>query len=249
MESSFTPKGKSVLIAMPLRENDARFADVDARLIPCILANVTTLANAGIPVDYHQAVSPGLGLDQARNESVRLFLEGTKHTHLFFWDADTLLRPDAILKLLERNLPIVSGLYMERSILHRPVIIDAKLEGKKVGGFTFRYDDISQVPEDQLVECGVTPGGIFLVERSVLEKMTPPWFAFPRSAIVGEDVYFSLRLTTAGYKQYVDTAVEGIHLVQHPAASKQTLEEWGKAYGYTTSRPTTEQYDFTADTH
>jgi GT2 family glycosyltransferase len=238
MESSFT--GKSVLIAMPLREDDARFAHVDARLIPCILANITTLAGAGIPVDYHQAVSPGLGLDQARNESVRLFLEGTKHTHLFFWDADTLLKPDAILKLLQRNLPVVSGLYMERSMLHRPVIIDIDLdvETRKIkGGAKFRYEDISQVPEDQLVECSVTPGGVFLVERSVFEKVKPPWFAFPRFA-VGEDVYFSLRLTTAGYKQYVDTAVEGIHLVQHPAASKQALEEWAKAYGYKTTKPT-----------
>ena len=236
MESSFSVNGKSVLIAMPLREDDARFAHVDSRLIPSVLANITTLANAGIPVDYHQAVSPVLGLDQARNSAVRLFLEKTKHTHLFFWDADTLLRPNAILKLLSRGLPIVSGLYMERSMLHRPVIIDVKLEGKKVEGFKFRYDDISEVPEDQLVECGITPGGIFLVERSVFEKITPPWFAFPKQ-MVGEDVYFSLRLTTAGYKQYVDTGVEGIHLVQHPAASQQTLEEWAKAYGYETARP------------
>jgi GT2 family glycosyltransferase len=122
-------------------------------------------------------------------------------------------------------------------MLHRPVIIDVALEGTTVKGFKFRYDDVSEVPEDQLVECGVTPGGMFLVERSVFEKLKEPWFAFPK-ATVGEDVYFSLRLTKAGYKQYVDTAVEGIHLVMHPAASKQTLEEWGKAYGYETERPT-----------
>ena len=236
MESSSLVKGKSVLIGIPLREDEARFAHVDARFMASVLANITSLANAGIPVNVHQAVSPGLGLDQARNSTVKLFLQDRKTTHLFFWDADTLLLPDAILKLLERGLPVVSGLYMERGMLHRPVIIDVDLEGKTVRGFKFQYGDISEVPENQLVECGVTPGGIFLVERSVFENLTPPWFAFPRQA-VGEDVYFSLRLNTAGYKQYVDTGVEGIHLVQHPAASKQALEEWAKAYGYETTRP------------
>jgi hypothetical protein len=236
MESPSSVDGKSVLIGIPLREDEARFAHVDARFMASVLANITTLANAGIPVNVHQAVSPGLGLDQARNSTVRLFLQDTKATHLFFWDADTLLLPDAILQLLKRGLPIVSGLYLERNILHRPVILDMTLEGKVVKEFRWRYQDISEVPEDQLVECGVTPGGIFLVERSVFEEITPPWFAFQKNA-VGEDVYFSCRLITAGYKQYVDTAVEGIHLVQHPAASKQTLDEWARAYGYETTRP------------
>jgi hypothetical protein len=220
-----------------LREDESRFAHVDARFTASLLANITTLANAGIPVNVHQAVSPGLGLDQARNNTVRLFLEETTATHLFFWDCDTLLLPDAILQLLNRNLPIVSGLYLERGMLHRPVIIDMRLEGKAVTDFKIRYSDISEVPENQLVECGVTPGGIFMVERSVFAKITPPWFAFPKNT-VGEDIYFSLRATETGYKHIVDTAVEGIHLVQHPAASKQTLDAWAKAYGYETTKPT-----------
>ena len=237
MESSSTVNGRSVLIGVPLREDESRFAHVDARFTSSLLANITTLANAGIPVTVHQAVSPGLGLDQARNNTVRLFLDGTKATHLFFWDSDTLLLPNAVLQLLKRNLPIVSGLYLERGMLHRPVIINMKLEGKKVTEFSFPYTDISDVPEKQLLECGVTPGGIFLVERSVFEKITPPWFAFPRQT-VGEDIFFSLRATEAGYKHVIDTSVEGIHLVQHPAASKQALEDWAKAYGYETARPT-----------
>lgn len=237
MESLSIPNGKSVFIGIPLREDEARFGHVDARFMASVLANITTLANAGIPVNVHQAVSPGLGLDQARNSTVKLFLEQTKATHLFFWDSDTLLLPDAILKLLSRGLPIVSGLYLQRGMSHRPVVLDVVREDKTIKGLKYRYDDISEVPDDcSLIECGITPGGIFLVERSVFEKITPPWFAFPRAA-VGEDVYFSLRAADAGYRQYVDTAVEGIHLVQHPAASQQTLEEWAKAYGYDVTRP------------
>ena len=227
---------RSVLIGIPLREDEARYAHVDARFTACLLANVTTLANAGVQVTVHQAVSPGLGLDQARNNTVRLFLQDKTATHLFFWDSDTLLLPDAILKLLDRKLPIVSGLYLERGMLHRPVIIDMTLEGKTAKNFKIRYGDLTEVPENQLVECGVTPGGMFLTERNVFEKLTDPWFAFPRAA-VGEDVYFSVKLMEAGYKQYVDTCVEGIHLVQHPAASQQMLEAWAKAYGYETTRP------------
>jgi GT2 family glycosyltransferase len=234
--SSSTISSRSVLIGIPLREDESRFAHVDARFMASVLANITTLANAGIQVNVHQAVSPNLGLDQARNQTVRLMLEETQATHLMFWDADTLLLPDAVLRLFSRNLPIVSGLYLERGMLHRPVIIDMKVDGREVSNFRFRYNDISEVPENQLVQCGVTPGGFFLVERSVFEKITPPWFAFPR-AFVGEDVYFSLQATTAGFKHFVDTSVEGVHLVQHMAASKQTLEEWEIAYGYKTARP------------
>jgi cellulose synthase/poly-beta-1,6-N-acetylglucosamine synthase-like glycosyltransferase len=157
---------------------------------------------------------------------------------LFFWDADTLLLPDAILKLLQRGLPVVSGLYLQRGVSHRPVVLDMKVEGRDVGGLTYLYQSIEDVPDDgRLIECGVTPGGIFLVERSVFEKIQPPWFAFPKKA-VGEDIYFSCRLQTAGYKQYVDTSVEGIHLVQHPAASREMMEAWAKAYGYEITRPT-----------
>jgi GT2 family glycosyltransferase len=235
MDTLSSVNGRSVLIGIPLREDESRFAHVDARFMASVLGNITTLANAGIPVNVHQAVSPGLGLDQARNTTVKLLLE-TKATHLFFWDADTLLLPDAILKLLQRNLPVVSGLYMQRGMSHRPVVLDMKVEGKQVGHIKYLYSDISEVPDNELVEVGLTPGGIFLVERSVFEKINPPWFAFPKAA-VGEDVYFSCLLQTAGYKQYVDTGVEGIHLVQHPAASQQALEAWGKAYGYEITRP------------
>jgi GT2 family glycosyltransferase len=237
--SEVSSTGRSVLIGIPLREDESRYAHVDARFAVSLLANVTTLANAGIPVNVHLAVSPGLGLDQARNLTVQLFLEQTTATHLFFWDCDTLLLPDAILTLLNRKLPIVSGLYMQRGMSHRPVILDLTLEGKKVSDFKYRYQDISEVPDNELVEVGATPGGIFLTERSVFEKITPPWFAFPKHVrFVGEDIFFSLRVTEAGYKHYVDTSVEGIHLVQHPAGSQQIFDKWEKAYGYKITPPT-----------
>lgn len=233
MES--TSSTKSVLIGIPLREDEGRFAHVDARFTASLLANITTLAAAGVRVGVHQAVGPGLTLDRARNSIVKFFLEQTDSTHLCFWDSDTLLMPDAILKLLARNLPIVSGLYVERGMSHKPVIIDVTLEGLKVTHYKVRYDSIDQVPRDQLLECGITPGGIFVTERSVFTKMGEPWFALPPG--IGEDIFFSLRATQAGYKHYVDTAVEGIHLVQHPAASKRTLEAWAESYGYEVTRP------------
>jgi len=233
-----TSSSKSVLIGIPLREDEGRFAHVDARFTASLLANITTLAQAGVRVGVHQAVGPGLTLERARNSVVKFFLEQTDSTHLCFWDSDTLLLPDAILKLLARNLPIVSGLYLERGMPHRPVIIDLILDGHTVKNYKIRYKDVDEVPKDQLLECGVTPGGIFVTERSVFTTMGEPWFALPPG--IGEDIFFSLRATQAGYKHYVDTAVEGIHLVQHPAASKRTLEEWAKSYGYEVARPYTD---------
>ena len=222
-----------------MREDEGRFAHVDARFTASLLANISTLAQAGVKVGIHQAVSPGLTIDQARNSIASFFLEQTPSTYLFFWDCDTLLLPDAILKLLTtaltKKLPLVSGLYMERGMPHRPVIIDLTLEGNKVTYYKIRYQTIDEVPRGQVLECGVTPGGIFMVERSVFETMPAPWFALPPG--IGEDIYFSLKATKLGYKHYVDTDVEGIHLVQHPAASQHTLRAWADAFGYEVTRP------------
>jgi GT2 family glycosyltransferase len=183
-----------------------------------------------------------LTLDKARNSVVSFFLEQSQATHLFFWDSDTLLLPDAILTLLTKavtqKIPMISGLYVERGMAHKPVIIDLTLEGHTVKHYKLRYDHVDDVPRDQLLECGITPGGIFLTERSVWEKITSPWFALPPG--LGEDVYFSLRATVAGYKHIVDTGVEGIHLVQHPAASERTLRAWADAFGYEITRPNPE---------
>jgi GT2 family glycosyltransferase len=222
-----------------LREDEGRFAHVDARFTASLLANINTLAQAGVNVGVHQAVGPGLTLDRARNSVVKFFLEQTQSTHLFFWDSDTLLLPDAILKLLTRavtqKLPIISGLYLERGMPHKPVIMNLTVEGKKLTGASWPYQHINDVPYNELIECGVTPGGIFLVERAVFVKLQEPWFAFPKN--IGEDIYFSLKATEAGYKHYVDTGVEGIHLVQHPAASERALQEWAESYGYEVTRP------------
>ena len=235
MESSSTVSSKSVLLGIPLREDEGRFAHVDARFTASLLANISTLAQAGVKINVHQAVGPGLTLDRARNNIVKFFLEQTDCTHLFFWDCDTLLLPDAILKLLARKLPIVSGLYLERGMLHRPIIMNLVVKDNKLVGHSFPFVHINDVPYNQLIECDVTPGGMFLTERSVFQKITEPWFVF--TGKIGEDIFFSLKAADAGYKQYVDTGVEGIHLVHHPAASERTLQEWAKSYGYKVTVP------------
>jgi GT2 family glycosyltransferase len=235
LESSSTVSSKSVLLGIPLREDEGRFAHVDARFTASLLANISTLAQAGVKIAVHQAVGPGLTLDRARNNIVKYFLEQSESTHLFFWDCDTLLLPDAILKLLARNLPIVSGLYLERGMPHRPIIMNLVVKDKKLIGHTFPYVNINDVPYNQLIECDVTPGGMFLTERSVFQTISEPWFLF--TGKIGEDIFFSLKATDAGYKQYVDTGVEGIHLVQHPAASERTLQEWAKSFGYKVTLP------------
>lgn len=156
----------------------------------------------------------GMPYDHARNAAVMNFLQ-SPYQWLFSLDSDILVQPDAILRLLSRNLPFISGMYSRRSPPHGvPVMI-------KNGQWVTNY-----VP-GSLVEVDWVGAGMLLVHRSIFEKMPPQrpgknWFDWrvdlrgtgtvPEDTCLSEDFTLCKHLKqTLGIPTIVDSSVVGKH--------------------------------------
>lgn len=175
----------------------------------------------------------GKEVGDARNEIVAkaLALEQEDPTircsKIFFLDDDVLVHADALLKLLEHNRPIVSGLYYTKTSVPTPLVLQADYEG------TAR----SWTPGD-LVECHGHGMGICLIDADVFRRVRdelpigvdkfehPAWFATTKDAAVlkadgsrqvmnqTEDMRFLGYARQLGYTTAVDTSAQafGWHL-------------------------------------
>lgn len=129
----------------------------------------------------------------------------TKCTHILFIDDDMAFPPDALLKLLEHDENIVSGLYLNRNYPHRPILFDA--------GPTRRYLDDD---ERGLIQVEAVGFGFLLVNTDVFRSMERP---FVRMGEVNpeernEDIGFCLRARAAGYVIYCDLDLPIGHIGQ-----------------------------------
>ena len=156
----------------------------------------------------------GMPFDHARNHAVQQFL-ASPFQFLFSIDSDMVVPPDTILRLLNRNLPIVSAMYCRRSPPHSvPVMI-------KNGEWVTKF-----IP-GSLVEVDWVGAGALLIHRSVFEKMPPqrpgkPWFDWrvdlrgtgivPDDTCLSEDFTFcKAAKLSLGVSTYVDTSIQCKH--------------------------------------
>jgi len=153
--------------------------------------------------------SSGAPFDHARNELCRSALrEG--YDYVFFLDDDVLAPPYAIVNLMARNLPIISGMYFRRNPPHAPVAQIVNKDGMP------RWLDEFKIGE--LVEVCHVGAGCLLIQRNVFDKIGYPWFEWlcdrydlPVPQRTSEDFTFCRKAKDAGYKIIVDTSVQCIH--------------------------------------
>ena len=187
-------------------------------LVYTIHVDTTTIAwayglkNLQIPGSFFGLA--GMPFDMARNSAVQQFLN-TSYEWLFSLDSDVIPPRDAILRLLNHGLPIVSGLYCRRSPPHGvPVMIKG---GRWVTQFT----------PGSMVEVDLVGAGCLLTHRSVFEKVPhqrpgKPWFDWrvdlrglgvvPEDTCTSEDFSWCQHVRRHGYKIYVDTSVQCRHV-------------------------------------
>lgn len=173
-----------------------------------------------IPGDF--TFLTGMPFDHCRNAAVQQFL-ASPFQWLFSLDSDVICPPDTILRLLSKNLPVVSALYCRRSPPHAvPVMI-------KNGSWVTNYRSGS------LVEVDWVGAGALLVHRNVFERMPAqrpgkPWFdwrvdlrgtgLYPDDMCLSEDFTWCQAVKrTLGISTYVDTSTivdhTGLFRVQH----------------------------------
>lgn len=142
----------------------------------------------------------------ARNEIVKSTLTRyPEATHLFFIDDDICVPPDGLLRLLSHNLPVVTGMYVQRALPTLPVVFRRDKNGHHVHLTKF-CTGLQEVDG-----CGA---GCLLIRTDVLraiEATGEPWFNFPKSGI-SEDLAFCERVKKLGYPIVLDLDVRCTHL-------------------------------------
>ena len=156
---------------------------------------------------------------RSRNVVVKTFLETTDADWLLMIDSDERLSLETWHKLIDsahdKDRPIVSGLvfaaFFDGDDGLRPVPTIYKMDSEK------GLQPIDAYPIDELIEVDAVGTGCLLIHRSVLldmQKQSTPnqgkdWAWFVEGAIdgtyFGEDLLFSKRLKSMGYKIFAHT--------------------------------------------
>lgn len=167
-----------------------------------------------LPPGSDNLVVQGLPYGVARNYAVKeVIKEG--FAWLFFMDSDIILPNDAVMRLLETKLHLISCYYTHRFPPYNPCFYDARKneEGKidKVDVTGWNFGDILPV--------AFLPSGACLIHHSVFEKMFQTGIKKPyewtldidATSGVSEDYAFSLKALSIGIQPYVHTGIQAGH--------------------------------------
>jgi len=129
-------------------------------------------------------------------------------THVLLIDDDMAYKPDALLKLLEHDKDIVSGLYLHRSYPHAPLAMDLADDNGSCAPM-YLLDTMQGL--QPIVAAGF---GFLLVKTSVFDKLEKPYVRLgeldPEQWC--DDIGFFNRVRKAGIQSYVDLDVRIGHM-------------------------------------
>lgn len=174
--------------------------------------------------------------DVARNIIISRFLDNPlKPEFLLFTDSDaTWDGKKAVDRLVDRNLPFVSGVFFKRDIPPIPTLgpsagmnetsdnfyhfgktIEAIMERLEKSGLQDNeLNNNIVLPKDEtdLFKIDGCGAHFVMIRRDVLEKIKPPWFQYSTQG-AGEDFVFCRKVKDAGFDMYADLSVYSGHIV------------------------------------
>lgn len=176
------------------------------------------LANSPIYGVTHRLDAHGLLVEDARNLLVADALRADSFpiTHVLFVDDDMVFAPDALMRLLAHDLPIVGGLcFNRRPPAFQPILM--RYHHPSWGMNDKRYGFVYDYPDNSLFEVDATGGAFLLVKREVFETLNASghenkWFDRMRG--ISEDFSFCERVKNAGFQIFVDTGTKIGHLTR-----------------------------------
>lgn len=168
---------------------------------------IAPLRKFGI-TDYFWDINSKFPVCKNRNLAVQ---KAQKHNadYIMFLDADMQHPPDIIYRLVQHELPIVSGMYFHQAPPHLPVAY----KHKEAHNYVHCWD----YPKDTLFNADLIGMGCVLVDMRVFDDIDMPYFKYDSSREDGivdvtEDVEFCRKATQAGYSIMVDPSIQCTHI-------------------------------------
>jgi glycosyltransferase involved in cell wall biosynthesis len=168
---------------------------------------------------------------QARNKIAQEAL--ARDADWIWWlDDDLIFRPDALERMLARNVDILIGLSMMRSTIQGDwwpnwsVVNAEKLDGK----MAFYPVTTMHIPPNGLLPIKTGTGGGVLTRRAVFDRLTYPYWQMGQHVPdqFWEDIYFYEQCERAGFRIWGDTTVPFGHETTVTLwPNKMPTGEWG----------------------
>jgi len=157
----------------------------------------------------------GIGPDSVVVSTKKLapFFGTIEYDYIMWIDSDIIFKPEDFMKLVNRDVDIVSGLYKRTPEFYTAVRYNPSVTLKDI--VEISEPDIEG--QTDLIEVSLCGLGFMLVKKGVFESLERPWFLHPVADFLGattsisEDAYFCMKAQEAGFKLWVDPTVRVGH--------------------------------------
>ena len=189
----------NILIGVPTKEA----IDIDAAI------SIMNLDWDGHNITYTHSQGAGVyGVAQARNNLVKQAIDGD-FDKLFMIDSDMIVPQDAIINLLDPDVPIVTGCARYKNDSMRSPLF--RYTTDKQGDASWLWNEI---PRGRFE---IKSGGVAcaMIDVNLLKRMHRPWFVWTErgnGTYVGEDIGFYEELQRIGIKPQADGRVRCGHI-------------------------------------
>lgn len=140
-------------------------------------------------------------------------------------------QPDALIRLLDRNVDIVVPLILKRAPPYHPV---AFKDYDPAEGF-FPYA-LTELPTTGLVELVAAGSGGMLIRKHVLDTLGDPWFTYGSGETLNEDLRFCRRIVEeTDYKIWLDVEVQMGHRGSYTVEPALTDDHWDVGLNFGTA--------------
>jgi glycosyltransferase involved in cell wall biosynthesis len=194
-------------------------------------AYTRSLLAAPLPLEVSYKDPFGMPIDAARNFLIESF-KLSKADYCLFIDNDCGFTPNAIKRLMDYELPMISACMYTKDFPPRPTMgrfVGVDDQGKDYYSWSWavreiiefcRKNKIDKIEKNEyefeptdndLREVDGCGFHFTLIRRDVIEKVKPPYFVMLGKSGAGEDFYFSKKVKEAGYPIYFDIGLHTAH--------------------------------------
>jgi predicted O-methyltransferase YrrM len=166
-------------------------------------------------------------IHQSRQTLMESFVDETTADRILFIDDDNIPPEDGLIRLLEHDKPIASGLYFRRKPPYEPIIMMKRRGGEG----SERRADLWRNGDKEPFVVHSTGFGFILIKREVPVKMRESRVSmFDMRAGVGEDIWFCIQAGGAGYDVWVDPKCIVGHIGDREIITDKHYEDYFKEH-------------------